>query len=93
MEKITRLIREALLSQFPDVGVDRVFVVSEVDADGDKILRVFVGLDGKNLRDREKLVSAPRIVRKRLADAKISESPVLSFLSKQDMNKIKRAAA
>lgn len=93
METLTKLIRDVLLEQFPDAGIDRVFVASGLDSDGDNILRVTVGLSGKDLRGRERLVGATRHVMTKLAEAGNSDFPILSFVSTQEMGKIRRAAA
>ena len=87
---LEEIVKGLLSERFPRARIDDVIVRSDVDDDGDKILRIMVVLDanGSSL-DRDRLVGFVRHLKPRLAEANSTEFPLLSFVSKKEASKLK----
>ena len=84
---IKRVVKDTLSADFESVRILDVSVHSDLDTDGDEILRIEVLFDGKPKDiDARKVAGAVRQLRPRLSE--ISEAfPLLSFISRSDLGR------
>lgn len=92
--ELREIIRSVLNDRFPDAKIARVAIKSDVDRDGDDILRVVVVLEGRPSQlDRKALVGFVRHLRSRLEEVNREEFPVLSFVSRSEAKQLDLEAA
>lgn len=86
LNKISEMISEIFKSDFHSIEIVDVKVHSDVDFDGDDILRIEVIFDGlpKNM-DTSILSSAVRHIRPKLAEMNEMAFPLLSFISSNEI--------
>lgn len=82
---VENVVRSVLTDRFPDAKVAKIAIRSDVDNDGDDILRVIVVLEGvPSQLDKKALVGFVRHLRSRLEEVNHEEFPILSFISKSE---------
>jgi hypothetical protein len=85
MEKIAKIVKEALASDFQNIKIIEVRVRDDLDSDGDEVLRVDVIFEGARKDvDVARLTGAIRHVRPKLYEVDEKAFPVISFISKKD---------
>ena len=84
------IVRTVFEEQFPNTNVDRVIARSDLDSDGDRVLRIYVVLNGDGAQlDRQTLVGFVRHLKSRLTDEAF---PLLSFVARNEADKLKLEA-
>lgn len=83
--KIEKIVRDSLSGHFDHIRILKIDVQKDVNADGDKVLRIFVVFEGspRDL-DISKLTGTVRRLRPKLDEIDESALPLLSFVSKAD---------
>ena len=91
---LERVVSLLLTERFPNARVQNVIIKSDIDADGDRFLRITVVLesDPESL-DRDNLVSFVRYLRPKLAAEKAEDFPVISFVSAKEAGQLHLEAA
>lgn len=86
-EKIAGVIRKVLSAQFRNLKIVDVRVRDSLDADGDRILRVYVIFEGAPKQiDSAKLAGTVRQVRPQLMRLDEDAFPVFSFIANSDLS-------
>jgi hypothetical protein len=94
LNSIRKIVIETLARQFAHVPVLDVQVHEDVDSDGDEVLRIDVIFEGSlQGLDAHKLLGVGRYLRPALEAIDESALPLLSFISKADMPRSRRAPA
>jgi hypothetical protein len=88
-QQLETLIGKVLGDRFPDAKISEVVVRSDIDGDGDRVLRVAVVVDGASEHlNRDALVGFVRHLRSRLDVERREEFPLLSFISRNEAKKL-----
>ena len=90
--RLETIVMGLLSERFPHAKIDRVIIKSDVDDEGDKILRITVVLEASSsVLDKGNLLGFVRHLKPRLAAANSEEFPLLSFVSKYEARKFASA--
>lgn len=93
LERISKVVLETLKSDFNNIEILNVKVHSDVDFEGDDILRIEVVFKGESKSvDTSMLSGAVRHIRPKLNDIGEAAFPLLSFISDKDAKGIAFAA-
>lgn len=89
-EALSELVGKIVKRQFTEAVIHSVNVKSDVDSDGDDVLRVTIVFEtsGKTL-DRNKMVGLVRHLRSELTDMESDSFPLISFVSKKEAKKFR----
>ena len=90
-EQLKKIIREELEDAFQIDRIEDVHVVRICDVDGDDILRIYVGLGGKQFNAKLATGVTSRL-RYRLLDEQEEAFPVMSYVSPADLTEVMHAA-
>jgi len=92
--ELQEFIRSVLKDRFPDARIAKVAIKSDIDRDGDDILRIIVVLEEAPSRlDKKALVGFVRHLRSRLEEVDREEFPILSFVSRSEAKQLDLEAA
>lgn len=86
-EAIAKAVSDTLSKDFRIIKIVNVNVTSDIDCDGEQVLRIEVVFDGALKRDAKHLVSAVRKLRPELSKLHADLFPLLSFVSILDKQK------
>ena len=92
--KVSDIVEAVVREQFPNSAIQSVQVASDVDDEGDTILKILVLLDGDfNKVDNAKILGLVRHIRSELSSSNENGFPIVNFLSSADAVKMRREVA
>lgn len=87
-------VEETVKERFPDVRIYSIKVEPDVDNDGDKIYRISIVFEhGAQTVDVKKMAGFVRHLLPRLENINEDGFPIVSFISKDDVQKLRREPA
>jgi len=93
IKEVSSLVMETLKNDFVEVKILDVGVTSDVDFDGDDILRIEVVFEGSSKAIESGVFSsAVRHIRPKLDDISVRAFPLFSFISDKEVKGTKLAA-
>lgn len=93
LEKIEDIIKLVLAEQFPNADTYQVLVKEDCDDDGERIYDVRVIMESTKTFDAEKAVSLPRLIMNKLDRDEEFAFPVMSYISKAELERARGVAA
>jgi len=89
-ESLNELVGKIVKRQFSEAAIHSVNVKSDVDSDGDAVLRITIVFEtsGKTL-DRNKMVGLVRHIRSELTNMESDSFPLVSFISKKEAENLR----
>lgn len=91
---IEKIVRSALRERFPKIHVVGVNIDDDTDEDGDAILRIRIIFEsGDKDFDPTKIPPLMRAIIPKLSAAHLPGFPILSFIAKSDLGKLKPETA
>lgn len=87
---LEKVIYELLSERFEESAISGVRIRDDIDGDGDRVLRIMIVLSGGRDLDGKQLVGFVRHLRSRISG---SAFPIVSFVSKEDADKLAVEAA
>ena len=86
LNKVTEIIKDTIGSDFSNIEIIDIKVNTDVDFDGDDILRIEVVFKGSpKTVDTSQLSGMVRHIRPKLSDIGAEAFPILSFISDKDI--------
>ena len=93
LTSVKNAVKATLSQHFDHLRILDVKIAEDVDADGDEFLRIDVIFEGESKDlDARKLSEIVRHLRPRLDKIHESALPLLSFISKADLDRSRRAS-
>lgn len=87
---LSEFVGNIVKRQFSEAVIDNVDVKSDVDSDGDAVLRITIVFEtSSKTLDRNKMVSLVRHIRSELAEIELESFPLVSFVAKAEASKLK----